>query len=204
MPARDARSISRHSSAKRTQDMEDKPPALWSPEALADIDHIWDYYAEVAGRSVADNLLRDIAKVVHTLSEYAMAGRSRDEVRAGLRSISATPHVVFYRLRGEQPEIVRCSTDSRISTRYSPERRTVDVARVLFLNEPVILGLCHRSGCPPMSSPGSRIDLPHAPCGTSSRKPVMLRIRPFFSTAKSVPLIGLSTPSGPSPQRKRR
>jgi toxin ParE1/3/4 len=36
-----------------------------------------------------------------------MAGRSRDEVRAGLRSISASPHVVFCRLKGDQPEIVR-------------------------------------------------------------------------------------------------
>ncbi|HZR89439.1 MAG TPA: type II toxin-antitoxin system RelE/ParE family toxin [Bradyrhizobium sp.] len=87
--------------------MEDKPPVLWSPEALADVDHIWDYYAEIAGRTVADNLLRDIAKVALTLSEYPMAGRSRDEVRAGLRSISASPHVVFYRLKGDQPEIVR-------------------------------------------------------------------------------------------------
>src|SRR5581483_4447331 len=107
MPERDARSISRHFSTKRTQDMEDKPPVLWSPEALADVDHIWDYYAEIAGRTVADNLLRDIAKVALTLSEYPMAGRSRDEVRAGLRSISASPHVVFYRLKGDQPEIVR-------------------------------------------------------------------------------------------------
>ena len=31
----------------------------------------------------------------------------------------------------------------------------------------------------------------------------MLRIRPSFTTAKSVPLIGLSAPSGPSPQEKR-
>jgi hypothetical protein len=31
----------------------------------------------------------------------------------------------------------------------------------------------------------------------------MLRIRPSFITAKSVPLIGLSVPSGPRPQEKR-
>jgi hypothetical protein len=30
----------------------------------------------------------------------------------------------------------------------------------------------------------------------------MLRIRPSLTTAKSVPLIGLSAPSGPSPQEK--
>ncbi len=31
----------------------------------------------------------------------------------------------------------------------------------------------------------------------------MLRMRPSLSTAKSVPLIGLSPPSGPRPQEKR-
>jgi len=86
---------------------QDKLPVLWSPEALADIDKVWDYYAEVAGRSVADNLLREIARVVLTVHEFPMAGRSRDEVRAGLRSISASPHIVFYRLKGSRPEIVR-------------------------------------------------------------------------------------------------
>src|SRR6478609_3916168 len=44
----------------------------------------------------------------------------------------------------------------------------------------------------------------YAPAGTWSRNPVMLRMRPLLSTAKSVPLIGLSPPSGPKPQEKRR
>ena len=30
---------------------EHKSPVLWSPEALDDVDRIWDYHARVAGRA---------------------------------------------------------------------------------------------------------------------------------------------------------
>jgi toxin ParE1/3/4 len=86
---------------------EHRSPILWSPEALEDIDHLWDYYAEVAGRANADKLLRQIGKVVATLEEFPLAGRLRYDIRAGLRSLSAGSHVVFYRLEHDRPEIVR-------------------------------------------------------------------------------------------------
>lgn len=86
---------------------EPKPPIIWAPEALADIDHLWDYYAEVAGRASADKLLRQIATVVVAINEFPLAGRSRNDVRVGLRSLSAGSQIVFYRLSGGRPEIVR-------------------------------------------------------------------------------------------------
>jgi toxin ParE1/3/4 len=86
---------------------EPKPPVLWSAEALEDIDHLWDYYADVAGRANADRLLRQIAKIVITIEEFPSAGRSRDEIRAGLRSLAAGLHIIFYRLKQGRPEIVR-------------------------------------------------------------------------------------------------
>ncbi len=86
---------------------EHKPPILWSPEALSDIDGLWDYYARVAGRATADKILREIAKVVATINDFPLAGRARDEIRAGLRSLATSPQVVFYRLKDDRPEIVR-------------------------------------------------------------------------------------------------
>jgi toxin ParE1/3/4 len=86
---------------------ERKPPVVWSPEALTDIDQLWNYYASVAGRGTADRILREIAKVVVVIHDFPSAGRSRDELRIGLRSLSADVHVVFYRLKNERPEIVR-------------------------------------------------------------------------------------------------
>jgi toxin ParE1/3/4 len=81
--------------------------ALWSPEALNDRESIWDYYARVAGRHTAENVLRETAKAIALIEEHPFAGRARDEVRAGLRSFAAAPHVVFYRVIDETPQIVR-------------------------------------------------------------------------------------------------
>jgi len=84
-----------------------KSRVIWSPEALDDIDRLWEYYAGRAGRMTADKLLREVASVVATIDGFPLAGRSRDEIRTGLRSLAASPHVVFYRLNGDRPEIVR-------------------------------------------------------------------------------------------------
>jgi len=51
--------------------------------------------------------MREIARVVATVDEFPLAGRVRDEVREGLRSLAAPPHIVFYRLRDDRPEVVR-------------------------------------------------------------------------------------------------
>ena len=74
---------------------EPKPPVIWSPEALNDIDQLWDYYARVAGRSTADKIIRDIVAVVSTIEGFPLAGRARDEVRMGLRSLAAAPQIIF-------------------------------------------------------------------------------------------------------------
>lgn len=87
--------------------VEHSPPIIWSPEALDDVDHLWDYYAHIAGRATADKVVREIARVVRTIDDLPSAGRARDEIRAGLRSLAATPQIVFYRLNNDQAEIVR-------------------------------------------------------------------------------------------------
>jgi toxin ParE1/3/4 len=81
--------------------------ALWSPEALNDLNDIWDYYVRVAGPPTADKLLRDIGGVVTTLEEHPFAGRVGGEIRSGLHSFATSPHVVFYRVVDDRPEIVR-------------------------------------------------------------------------------------------------
>jgi toxin ParE1/3/4 len=81
--------------------------ALWSPETLDDRERIWDYYVRVAGRHTAEKMLREIAEVIALIEEHPFAGRARNEVRPWLRSFAATPHVVFYRVVNETPQIVR-------------------------------------------------------------------------------------------------
>ena len=86
---------------------EHKPPVIWSPEALGDINHLWDYYVRVAGRVTADKIMREIGKAISAIDDFPHAGRPRDEIRAGLRSLAAPPQIVFYRLKDGRPEIVR-------------------------------------------------------------------------------------------------
>src|SRR5260221_165720 len=98
MPATAALSILKISFARRIHAMAGhKPPIIWSGEALNDIDQLWNYYAGVAGRATADKIVREIAKVVATIDDFPFAGRTRDEIRPGLRSLAANIQIVFYR-----------------------------------------------------------------------------------------------------------
>jgi toxin ParE1/3/4 len=82
-------------------------PIDWSPDARADLSEIWTYYVKVAGRHTADKIVREIGEVCRLLEDHPFAGRARDEVRPGVRSIAARPHVVFYRVNNDVAEIVR-------------------------------------------------------------------------------------------------
>jgi len=85
----------------------DKPPMIWSPEAIADLEAIWDFYAEAAGPRTAEKMIREIAATCRTVEEHPFIGRAREEVRPGLRSLVSHPNVVFYRVRNDIPQIVR-------------------------------------------------------------------------------------------------
>jgi toxin ParE1/3/4 len=80
---------------------------VWSPDARADLSEIWNYYAKVAGRRPADKIVQEIGEVCRLLEDHPFAGRTRDEVRPGLRSIAVRPHVVFYRVNRDVAEVVR-------------------------------------------------------------------------------------------------
>jgi toxin ParE1/3/4 len=82
-------------------------PLIWSADALADLAEIWSYYANVAQSRTADNIIRRIENASQVLERYPLAGRARDEIRPGLRSMAARPYVVFYRVRGDVAEAVR-------------------------------------------------------------------------------------------------
>jgi len=81
--------------------------AVWSAEALADAVQIWDYYERVAGRQTAERIAREIGDVIALVEQHPFAGRARDEIRPGFRSLAAPRHVVFYRVVNDLPEIIR-------------------------------------------------------------------------------------------------
>jgi toxin ParE1/3/4 len=82
-------------------------PIIWSSDALTDLSEIWAYYAEFAGQQTADKIVRDIGEKCRLIEAYPFGGRSRDEIRRGLRSIAASPYIVFDRVKEEGAEVVR-------------------------------------------------------------------------------------------------
>jgi len=84
-----------------------KTKILWSAESVDDLNAIWDYYVLVAGMHTAENIIYDIYKTSSFLREYPLGGRVREEIYKGLRSVSVSPHVVFYRIKDCNVEIVR-------------------------------------------------------------------------------------------------
>jgi hypothetical protein len=69
-------STSKNSSVKRPGSMAGRRgAAIWSPEALVDVDEIWNYYERVAGRKTAQKILREIGEVVATVEDHPFAGR---------------------------------------------------------------------------------------------------------------------------------
>lgn len=82
-----------------------KGAAIWSPEASRDLDAIWDYYQRGASWNTAEKIVRRIGEII--IEDHPFAGRERNELRPGLRSLAATPHVIFYRIKSDAPQIVR-------------------------------------------------------------------------------------------------
>lgn len=83
----------------------DRP--VWSPQAQADLADIWRYYATAAGAAVADKIAREFVDSSKALGRFPHAGRARDDVRPQLRSVVATPFVIFYRIIEDTVQIVR-------------------------------------------------------------------------------------------------
>ena len=62
-------------------------PVTWSATARTDLSQIWTYYRSAAGRLVAGKLVLNInQRSIRKLEDYPFSGRSRDEVRPGVRS----------------------------------------------------------------------------------------------------------------------
>jgi plasmid stabilization system protein ParE len=81
---------------------------IWSSQARADLDGIWDCYEQTAGSNTAETIVRRIHQMCAVLAQHPFAGRARDELRERFRSIAAAPYVVFYQVRANDvPEIVR-------------------------------------------------------------------------------------------------
>jgi toxin ParE1/3/4 len=65
--------------------------------AEADLDEIWLYVAGDGGVAVANRLIDDIMDRIVLLATQPNAGRLRDELAGGLRSVAVQSHIIYYR-----------------------------------------------------------------------------------------------------------
>src|SRR5436305_15335606 len=93
--------------------MGSKARVLWAPAAEQDLHEIWQHFAAIASRDVADHLLLAIGDAVERIAEHPLACQERTELGANVRACPVHPYAIFYRIRTGVPEIVRVLHERR-------------------------------------------------------------------------------------------
>ena len=81
--------------------------------AESDLDDIWLRIAQDASTDTADQVISDIVTRFALLSEHPHAGRTRDEITAGVRSFAVESYVIYYRPDAHGVSIARILHGSR-------------------------------------------------------------------------------------------
>ncbi|MFP3944593.1 MAG: type II toxin-antitoxin system RelE/ParE family toxin [Alphaproteobacteria bacterium] len=74
--------------------------------AKRDLAFIVDYTHTVWGRAQAQRYLAEIEAGFFLLLAFPEAGRRRDDVRAGCRSLLKAHHVIYYELNGDFVDVI--------------------------------------------------------------------------------------------------
>ncbi len=78
-----------------------------APQARAELSSIWNFIAKESGNvAAADDVIDGISERFYLLSQYPRMGRSRDDLRPGLRSFAVGQYVIVYAIEDEDVEIL--------------------------------------------------------------------------------------------------
>jgi toxin ParE1/3/4 len=77
-----------------------------TPEALQDLNAIWDYVGADNPRA-ADALIAQLLRTCELLAQSPRLGRRRDDLAPDLRSHPVGNYLIFYRLHADVVQIVR-------------------------------------------------------------------------------------------------
>src|SRR5207244_12915476 len=84
-----------------------------APKARNDLDELWHYVANNSSVETADRLVDSVTARFFLLGKHPQAGRRRDELRLGLRSVPVGAYVVLYRIEGNDVLIQHVTRGSR-------------------------------------------------------------------------------------------
>jgi toxin ParE1/3/4 len=82
---------------------------VWATKSEQDIREIWSYYAASTSADAANKVVASIRTAAERIGRHPFAGRPRDELRPGIRSVVAGPgpYLIFYRLNEDAVQISR-------------------------------------------------------------------------------------------------
>jgi toxin ParE1/3/4 len=83
-----------------------------SPDARTDLDEIWQFIAE-DNVNAADRMMRALRDRFKALVEQPMIGEARPDLAPGIRHSVVGRYLIFYRLSGDEIEVVRVLHGSR-------------------------------------------------------------------------------------------
>lgn len=80
---------------------------VFSPDAQADIDRIWEATLDKWGVDQAENYMRVLQSATLTMGENPEVGRDCSEIRERYRKYPVGSHVMFYKIGIDKIDIVR-------------------------------------------------------------------------------------------------
>ncbi|HWV14874.1 MAG TPA: type II toxin-antitoxin system RelE/ParE family toxin [Cellvibrio sp.] len=86
---------------------------ILSPEAESDLGDIFDYTQQQFGIDQAATYLSELEENFMRLIANPQLGRERNEICEGLRSLTPSSHVIFYRTHDDHIRIIRILHGSR-------------------------------------------------------------------------------------------
>ena len=73
----------------------------------ADIEEIWDYTAERWGDDQAERYVGALRRAIEIVAADPKKGRVADHIRRGYRRYSVGSHVLFFRVVGDNIDVIR-------------------------------------------------------------------------------------------------
>ena len=78
-----------------------------APQARAELSSIWNHIVTESGNvAAADGAIDGITERFYVLSQYPRMGRTRDDLRPGLRSLAVGQYVIVYAIEDEDVQIL--------------------------------------------------------------------------------------------------
>lgn len=79
----------------------------FAPNAIQNLDEIETYISKAGHTEIAENVIDRILDCCEQLTRMPRIGRIRNDIAAGVRSVTSDSYIIYYRIKGNRIEILR-------------------------------------------------------------------------------------------------